>query len=713
MSAPRLFGRLRDGDARQRERNHHVTGTRRHRQHQRRAGGHAGRARSARQRSRRAGAASSSSGPREHEVGALRQQPGPRGIDALDAVDDVPFAVEADVGQRGHDGAPTRQACCDRVERAVARARRMDVADVLDGGQERPQRHRERHRPAEAPEPPCALGTEDRAHAERRQQEAVVVHLGGREHGDDRQREHPQRQEAPPVAAPEDGARDRQRDRDRAERLSQHQAVRPGHPDEALRAARPLAVVVRDLGGRAAERAAHLGDRVRRADREHHDRRGTGEHEPGQPSARTQQADRDVRGCQQHARELHGRGGAHERARRPVARRAPPHAREAEEREQHERLQHDVRPHHVRRLHRDRADGDEQRGRKADERTAQARAEQAREADAADAERGDHGAGREVGVGTEARRPEEREHGRGQIEEEAGVLVEAVVEVARGEHPAGVLDEVPLVDVRLVAQPVVERAEAQDRGQREDAGESRRLAVEERWRRVRGGARHGGRDTISVRGNLDGSSGNGRRARPGPAGGAGGRGRFGGGARAPRGRPAGRCARPDGAVRPVVPLRRARARGDGARDGLDQEPGLMRWEYSEPESKTFVSDGSTSSSTCPRTGRSSSRPGPASAASPSLLLSGGGDILDAVRRRPMEPPPGEGVLRLRLIPRKPEPESSALPGRGAARAASGRSRWGRAGQPQPVPLRGIRENVGLSDKTSGSRCPPGVEVIQG
>src|SRR2546426_971124 len=44
---------------------------------------------------------------------------------------------------------------------------------------------------------------------------------------------------------------------------------------------------------------------------------------------------------------------------------------------------------------------------------------------------------------------------------------------------------------------------------------------------------------------------------------------------------------------------------------------------------------------------------------PSLLLSGKGDILGQFTAE-LETPPGEGLLRLRLTPRKPEPEIESV-----------------------------------------------------
>ena len=99
---------------------------------------------------------------------------------------------------------------------------------------------------------------------------------------------------------------------------------------------------------------------------------------------------------------------------------------------------------------------------------------------------------------------------------------------------------------------------------------------------------------------------------------------------------------------------------------------------------------------------------------PALLLSGRGEILahfevDLERGRTTR------LLRLRLTPRKADPEMETRPrGRGRRRAGSAPSRWTtRQGNRSRFRFDELRENVGLSDKLFRFEVPPGVEVITG
>jgi outer membrane lipoprotein carrier protein len=144
-----------------------------------------------------------------------------------------------------------------------------------------------------------------------------------------------------------------------------------------------------------------------------------------------------------------------------------------------------------------------------------------------------------------------------------------------------------------------------------------------------------------------------------------------------------------------------------------KRPGRMRWEYKEPETKTFVSDGETFYFYVPADRQVIVRHQDEEKSVASLLLSGRGDILGQFAAE-LDTPPGEGLLRLRLTPRKAEPEIEQVivdmePG-GQVRqivvedAQGNRSRFR---------FDDVRENVNLPDKLFHFEIPPGVEVIEG
>ncbi|MFI5007270.1 MAG: outer membrane lipoprotein chaperone LolA [Solirubrobacterales bacterium] len=144
-----------------------------------------------------------------------------------------------------------------------------------------------------------------------------------------------------------------------------------------------------------------------------------------------------------------------------------------------------------------------------------------------------------------------------------------------------------------------------------------------------------------------------------------------------------------------------------------KRPGRMRWDYKDPEPKTFVSDGRNYFFYVPADRQVVVRSQDGERSIPSLLLSGKGDILGQFAAE-LQTPPGEGLLRLRLTPRKPEPEIETVT---VDVEPSGRIREIQVDDGQGNRSRfrfdNIRENVGLSDKIFRFEVPPGVEVIQG
>jgi outer membrane lipoprotein carrier protein len=140
-----------------------------------------------------------------------------------------------------------------------------------------------------------------------------------------------------------------------------------------------------------------------------------------------------------------------------------------------------------------------------------------------------------------------------------------------------------------------------------------------------------------------------------------------------------------------------------------KRPGRMRWEYEEPEKKTFVSDGRRFYFYVPADQQVIVKEQGDERSLPALLLAGG-DILShfAVSREEG----AAGLVRLRLTPKRDDPEvaSAVLVVDAEARiraieiedAQGSRSRFDFAG---------LRENVGLGDDVFAFVPPRGVDVV--
>jgi len=149
-----------------------------------------------------------------------------------------------------------------------------------------------------------------------------------------------------------------------------------------------------------------------------------------------------------------------------------------------------------------------------------------------------------------------------------------------------------------------------------------------------------------------------------------------------------------------------------------KKPGRMRWEYQEPERKVLVADGhkiyfhieqdrQVIVSDAPEDDRASTG---------ALFLSGRGNLLRdfTVTYGTIEGAP-EGLIVLKLTPRRPEPEydwlllalePSTLQFRMLVQADSlgGRSTF---------TFTNLKENAGVADTTFVFRMPPGADVIVG
>jgi len=147
-----------------------------------------------------------------------------------------------------------------------------------------------------------------------------------------------------------------------------------------------------------------------------------------------------------------------------------------------------------------------------------------------------------------------------------------------------------------------------------------------------------------------------------------------------------------------------------------KKPGKMRWTYTSPEKKEFVSDGRRLYSYIPEDKQVTITEVPPAdeASSPALFLAGKGDVLrDFTASRPEEPKPGTGEAVLKLVPTKSQEEydwlvlvldSKTLQIRRLITADA-------QGGTSAFTFSKVRENVGLPDKAFTFTIPRGVDVI--
>jgi outer membrane lipoprotein carrier protein len=143
-----------------------------------------------------------------------------------------------------------------------------------------------------------------------------------------------------------------------------------------------------------------------------------------------------------------------------------------------------------------------------------------------------------------------------------------------------------------------------------------------------------------------------------------------------------------------------------------KQPGRMRWEYREPEKKTFVSDGKTFYFYVPADRQVIVRDQAGDRGVPALLLSGHGNLLEQFEAAVETAP--TGLMRLRLVPRKPDPEiEKILVDVDAASRIRAIHVFDVQGSLSRFEFDDIRENVGLKDRLFRFVPPPGVEVVTG
>jgi outer membrane lipoprotein carrier protein len=145
-----------------------------------------------------------------------------------------------------------------------------------------------------------------------------------------------------------------------------------------------------------------------------------------------------------------------------------------------------------------------------------------------------------------------------------------------------------------------------------------------------------------------------------------------------------------------------------------KKPGRMRWVYTSPERKEFISDGQKMYSYIPedRQVLVSDVPAGNEAPTPVLFLAGKGDLVKDFTAA-SAPSPVSGAVGLKLTPRRSEPEYEYLivavdPATLQIRALTTRDRQG--GE-STLRFENLQENKGIPDKDFAFRIPRGVDVI--
>ena len=145
-----------------------------------------------------------------------------------------------------------------------------------------------------------------------------------------------------------------------------------------------------------------------------------------------------------------------------------------------------------------------------------------------------------------------------------------------------------------------------------------------------------------------------------------------------------------------------------------KKPGKMRWQYTGPEKKTFVSDGSKIYSYLPQDKQVivTDVPPENEATTSVLFLAGKGDIArDFTAAYADSPVPGTTALK--LTPRRQEPDYDYLvvavdP---ATLAIRGLVTKDKQGGESTLTFANLKENQGISDKEFVFRIPRGVDVV--
>jgi outer membrane lipoprotein carrier protein len=147
-----------------------------------------------------------------------------------------------------------------------------------------------------------------------------------------------------------------------------------------------------------------------------------------------------------------------------------------------------------------------------------------------------------------------------------------------------------------------------------------------------------------------------------------------------------------------------------------KKPGRMRWEYTDPEKKVFVADGSQIYSYIPADRQVIISPMPVTdqATTATLFLTGRGnltrDFTVSYGELPQAP---RGSTALKLVPRQAERDyDTLLLAVNAAYQIQMLSATDRQGGRSTFAFSDIKENTGLADKIFTFKIPRGVDVVR-
>jgi len=150
---------------------------------------------------------------------------------------------------------------------------------------------------------------------------------------------------------------------------------------------------------------------------------------------------------------------------------------------------------------------------------------------------------------------------------------------------------------------------------------------------------------------------------------------------------------------------------------LVKKPGKMRWEYTTPESKTFISDGQKIYSYIPADKQVlvTSVPKDDAATTPALFLAGKGSLTRDFTVSASAVPDGfaSGTLALKLLPKTPQPDYDSLillidPSTFTLR---GMITADPQGGTSTLAFANLKENTGVADKEFVFNIPRGVDIV--
>jgi outer membrane lipoprotein carrier protein len=150
---------------------------------------------------------------------------------------------------------------------------------------------------------------------------------------------------------------------------------------------------------------------------------------------------------------------------------------------------------------------------------------------------------------------------------------------------------------------------------------------------------------------------------------------------------------------------------------LIKKPGKMRWDYTSPEQKLFVSDGVKVYSYIPQDKQVivSDVPKDDTASAPGLFLAGKGNLVRDFTASLAEVPASmpAGTKALKLVPKTPQPDydSIVLLVDQATLGLRGLMSTDAQGGTSTFSFANLKENVGLADKEFAFQMPRGVDIV--